>query len=143
MRRRTSPLDFVVVVSGLLGLATPVGAESGSIAIELNKLEPQAGQCAAYFVVTNASSKNYQEFKLDLVVFRPDGVIGHRFAIDLAPLKSNKRTVKLFELADTACDEVGSILINEAMGCNSDSELAADCLKDVIVSSLTKVPLTK
>jgi len=121
----------------------PVGAEQGSIAIELNKLEPHGGQCGAYFVITNASSTNYQEFELDLVLFRLDGVIGRRFAIDLAPLKANKRTVKLFELADTACEEVGSILINETMGCKSDSEPAADCLKDFTVSSLTKVALTK
>ena len=130
-------------MSGLLGSVTAVGAEQGSIAIELNKLEPHGGQCEAYFVITNASDTNYQEFKLDLVLFRLDGVIGRRFAIDLAPLKANKRIVKLFELADTACEEVGSILINETLGCKSDAEPATDCLKDFTVSSLSKVPLTK
>jgi hypothetical protein len=140
--RRQSLAIGVVLVSGLLGPAA-IAAEQVSIKLELNKLEPQGSQCAAYFVITNTSSANYQEFKLDLVLFRPDGVIGHRFAIDLAPLKANKRTVKLFELADTACDEVGSILINESIGCKSDSGPAADCLDDTAVSSLTKVPLTK
>ena len=72
-------------------------ADAGAISIELNKLEAQGSQCRAYFVVTNKNAANYQELKLDLVLFRPDGVIGRRFAVDLAPLKSNKRTVKLFE----------------------------------------------
>lgn len=143
MRRQTSLVRGIAVASGLLGSATLVGAEQGSIAIELNKLEPQGDQCAAYFVITNISSTNYQEFKLDLVLFRRDGVINRRFAIDLAPLKANKRTVKLFELADTTCDEVGSMLINETIGCKGDSEPAVDCLKDITVSSLTQVPLTK
>jgi hypothetical protein len=123
--------------------ATPVGAEQGSIAIELNKLEPQGRHCSAYFVVTNKNRTNYEEFKLDLVLFRPDGVIGRRFAIDLAPLKSDKRSVKLFELEGTPCYEVGSFLINEVMECKGDSGPTADCLKDITVSSLTKVQLTK
>ena len=118
-------------------------AEPGAIAIELNKLETQGSQCRAYFVVTNKNSADYEELKLDLVLFRPDGVIGRRFAVDLAPLKSNKRTVKLFELADTPCDDVGSLLINEVMGCRAGSGPVADCLNDISVSSLTKAQLTK
>jgi hypothetical protein len=133
----------VFIASALLGAGAPVAAEQRGIAIELNKLEPKDRQCAAYFVVTNRGSTNYQEFKLDLVIFRPDGVIGGRFAIDLAPIKANKRTVKLFELTDTSCEDVGSVLINEAMSCKGEGEPAADCLQDIAVSSLTKVPLTK
>jgi hypothetical protein len=143
VRRTINPAKCIVVAAGLLGSATPVDAEQPSIAIELNKLETRGSQCDAYFVITNGSTRNYQEFKLDLVLFRLDGVIRGRFAVDLAPLKPNKRVVKLFELTDTACDEIGSILINEAMGCKSDAEPAADCLNDVTVSSLTKVQLTK
>jgi hypothetical protein len=138
-------LAFVAL--GLVPSAAAGQAETpaapGNIAIELNKLEPQAGQCRAYFVVTNKNATNYQELKLDLVLFRADGVIGRRFAVDLGPLKSSKRSVKLFELADTACDDVGSFLINEVMECRGDSGPVADCLNDISVSSLTKAQLTK
>jgi hypothetical protein len=127
----------------LLVPGTQAKAQQGSIAIELNKLEPQGDQCRAYFVVNNKSSTNYQELKLDLVLFRPDGVIGRRFAVDLAPLKANKRAVKLFELVDTSCDEVASFLINDVMACKAESGQIGDCLKDITVSSLTKAQLTK
>jgi hypothetical protein len=127
----------------LLGLSTLVAAEQGSIAIELNKLESQDSQCRTYFVINNKNSTNYQELKLDLVLFRPDGVIGRRFTVDLAPLKADKRTVKLFVLTDTSCNEVGSFLINDVIACKAESGSAADCLKDITVSSLTNVPLTK
>ena len=118
-------------------------AEQGSIAIELNKLEPQGNQCRAYFVINNKNSASYQQLKLDLVLFRPDGVIARRFAVDLAPLSSGKRAVKLFELADTSCDDVGSFLINDVVECKADSGPIGDCLKDITVSSLTKAQLTK
>jgi hypothetical protein len=117
-------------------------AQDGSIAIELNKLEPQGQGCRAYFVVTNKSTA-YQALKLDLVLFRPDAVIGRRFAVDLGPLKADKRSVKLFDIDNTACDQIGSFLINDVMECKAESGPVADCLKDISVSTLTNVQLNK
>ena len=84
-----------------MGVAT-ARAEQGSLSIEFNKLEPQGQGCRAYFVVGNKTSTAYQELKLDLVLFRPDGVIGRRFAVDLGPLKPDKKSVKLFDIEGTA-----------------------------------------
>ena len=151
--RRLAHARFIVLVSLASAFLVPdlaAGADqaasatgAGSIAIELNKLEPQGNQCRAYFVISNKSSTNYQVLKLDLVSFRPDGVIGRRFAVDLGPIKPSRRTVKLYELADTACDDVGSVLINEVMECRADSGPVTDCLNDISVSSLAKAQLTK
>ena len=137
---RTSGFLVATVVSLNLGVA--VAQESG-IAIELNKLEPQGQGCRAYFVVGNKTNSAYQELKLDLVLFRPDGVIGRRFAVDLGPLKPDKKSVKLFDIEGTACDQVGSFLINDVMECKSDTGPVADCLKDIGVSTLTNVQLNK
>ena len=118
-------------------------AQEGPITIELNKLEPQGQGCRAYFVVGNKSSTSYQALKLDLVLFRPDGVIGRRFAVELAPLRADKRSVKLFDIEGTPCDQVGSFLINDVMECKSETGPVADCLKDIGVSTLTNVQLNK
>jgi hypothetical protein len=126
----------------LLGLGT-AAAQEGSIAIELNKLEAHNSDCRAYFVIDNKKDNTYDALKLDLVLFRPDGVIGQRFAVELAPLKAKKRTVKLFDVAGTSCDEVGSFLINDVMECKTSSGDAADCLQDISVSSRTDNQLTK
>lgn len=125
-----------------LGLGAAM-AEEGQVSVELNKLEPQGKTCRAYIVIQNKGTTNYQELKLDIVLFRPDGVIGKRFAVDLAPLKADKRTVKLFDIEDTACEEVGSFLINDVMECKSDTGALTDCLKELNVSSRTNVELTK
>ncbi len=117
-------------------------AGDAAISIELNKLEPQGQSCRAYFVVGNKGTE-YQELKLDLVLFRPDGVIGRRFAVDLAPLKADKRSVKLFDIEGTKCDEVGSFLINDVMECKAQSGTVSDCLKNISVSTRTKVELNK
>lgn len=118
-------------------------AEEGSIAIELNKLEAHDKDCRAYFVINNKNDTNYEALKLDLVLFQPDGVIGQRFAVELAPLKAKKRTVKLFDVADTACEDVGSFLINDVMECKTNTGDVSECLQDISVSSRTDNELTK
>jgi hypothetical protein len=132
-----------IVLASLLVVFGSAEAQEAPITIELNKLESQGQGCRAYFVVGNKGSTTYEALKLDLVLFRPDGVIGRRFAVDLAPLKADKRSVKLFDIEGTPCDQVGSFLINEVMECKAESGTVADCLKDISVSSLTNVQLTK
>ena len=124
-------------------LATASLAEPAALSVELNKLQPQEKGCRAYIVVNNAGTTAYQSVKLDLVLFQPDGVIARRFAIDLAPLKPQKRSVKLFDLDGTACDKVGSLLINDVVECKSDTGSLDNCLANMTLSTLTTVPFTK
>jgi hypothetical protein len=142
--RQLAATSFAVLV-GLAAqglMFSPALAEDG-LSIELNKLESQDQGCRAYFVIDNKNSTTYETLKLDFVVFGRDGVISQRFAVDLAPLNANKRTVKLFDIPDTACDQMGSILINEVMGCKVDSREDANCLQEISVSSRTDVQLVK
>ena len=124
---------------------TPAAAATpaGSTSLELNKLETYEKGCRAYMVVNNTSDVTYQAYKLDLVLFQADGIIGKRFALDLAPLKPQKKTVKLFELDGVGCDKIGSFLINEVMECKADSGPVADCLQRMSTSSLTAVKISK
>lgn len=115
----------------------------GGISLELNKLETADKGCRAYVVVTNPTDTTYDAYKLDLVMFQPDGIIGRRFAVDLAPLRPSKRTVKLFELDGTQCDGIGSFLINDVMECRSSTGPVDDCLAGITVNSLTKVEISK
>ena len=124
-------------------LSTAASADPTALSVELNKLEPQGSGCRAYVVVQNDSATQFQTVKLDLVLFQQDGVIGRRFAIDLAPLKPQKRTVKLFDLDGLACDRIGSLLINDVVECKTADGPLDDCLAGLSVKSLTNVQLSK
>jgi len=122
----------------------PATAENGDgITLELNKLEKSEKGCRAYVVVTNATSTAYEAFKLDLVMFQTDGVVGRRFALDLSPVRPDKRSVKLFDLDGAQCEQIGSFLINDVMDCRTSSGPATDCLARLKVKSLTKVEISK
>jgi len=111
--------------------------------IELNKLEASDKGCRAYMVVNNPGETAYQSFKIDLVLFQSDGVIGKRFSIDLAPLKPKKKSVKLFEIDGIQCDKIGSLLINDVMECKAEAGPLSGCLDSLKTSTLTNVQLSK
>lgn len=128
----------------LVTLGASAGAQdAAAVRLELNKLELLDAGCRAYMVIDNTSTADYDAFKLDLFLFRTDGVIGRRFAIDLAPLKASKRTVKLFDLGGTRCDEIGSFLINDILDCRVAGAAATDCLARLAPSSLSSAKLSK
>lgn len=124
--------------------APAASAASGpAVAIELNKLEVTEKGCRVYIVVNNPSDATYQSYKLDLVLFQTDGVIGRRMAIDLAPLRPLKKTVKLFDVEGIACDKIDWFLINDVMDCKSGDGAADNCLARLTTSSLSSVKLSK
>jgi hypothetical protein len=127
----------------LLGVSAAASAQNATLSVELNKLEASDKGCRAYVVINNATDALYDTMKLDLVMFQPDGIIGKRFVLDLAPLKPHKKTVKLFNLEDTPCDKVGSLLVNDIVECKAGGEAQNDCLARVSLSTLTNVTISK
>jgi hypothetical protein len=97
---------YVAVLAGcaLFCWPTSAGAEPPpTIGVELNRLEDQGGNCRAYLVITNPGSAEFSGFALDLVVFDRGGTIVRRLAVDAAPLRPAKTSVKVFDIAETAC----------------------------------------
>ena len=140
---RMVPAAAAAAVLAVCGATIALADPAKQVTLELNKLEAQDKSCRAYLVVSNDGTTVYQSFKLDLVMFQPDGVIGKRFALDLAPIKAGKKTVKLFDLDGVACDKVGSFLVNDIMECKSDGAAAEDCLSRLTLSSLGQVKISK
>lgn len=117
--------------------------ENGQIEVELNKLETIDTGCRIYVVVNNKSDTEFKTLKLDLVLFRTDGIVDQRFFVDLAPLRKEKRIVKLFELSKVACNDIGSFLVNDVVECRNTTESVDNCLSRMSVSSLAKAKLSK
>lgn len=138
------------VAGGALALGLMAGAASGTlaqnktgIAIELNKLEPVEGSCRAYFVVRPEGTTEYKEFKMELLVFDTGGVIQKWLAIDAAPLRAGKTSVKLFDVSGVTCDKIGSVLLNDVTACADQSGEIAACVERVAPSSKAKATFYK
>jgi uncharacterized membrane protein len=114
-------------------IALPALAASG-VSIELNRLEARDQSCRVSLVVGNPGDKAYDSLKLDLVFFDKEGVISRRLAVEAGPVRAAKTTVKLFDAADTPCDGVSRVLLNDITACGGEQ----DCLGLVSTSSRVK-----
>ena len=100
-RRRISILG---TTAALLAAGTlPALAEDPPVVVELNRLEEQGADCRAYLLLDNRGKTAFDVFKLDLVVFDKGGVIARRLALDVGPMRAEKKGVKVFDLSGLAC----------------------------------------
>lgn len=113
------------------------------ISLELNRLDESGANCRASFVIANPAAAAYSSFKLDLVVFDKGGTIIRRLAADVAPLRPDKTSVKIFDIPETRCATIGSILVNDVLDCRDGDKAVADCVGHLTVTSKTPVKLLK
>ena len=134
----------VLVWWALVCWPAPGGAEPPpTIGVELNRLEDQGGNCRVYLVITNPGAAEFSSFALDLVVFDRGGTIMRRLAVDVAPLRPAKTTVKVFDISETSCSAIGSILVNDVIHCRDKSGDIAGCVDRLSTSSKLAVSLLK
>jgi hypothetical protein len=139
-----APYIALLVWSALLCWPAPSGAEPPStIGVELNRLEDQGGNCRAYLVITNPGSEEFSGFTLDLVVFDGGGTIMRRLAVNASPLRPAKTSVKVFDIAETACRAIGSILVNDVIHCRDKTGDVTGCVDRLTTSSKLAVSLLK
>src|SRR5690625_761755 len=72
--------------------------DSGTLLVELNRLDPVENTCKASLVISNQTETGFESLALDLVIFDNDGIIAGRMAVELAPLPSSKTSVRAFSL---------------------------------------------
>ena len=86
------------VPAGAAGTAEPV------ITIDLNRLEAAENACRIFLVFENKTAHAFTALKLDLVMFGPDGVIAKRLAVESAPLRAGKTSLKVFDVEGLPCE---------------------------------------
>jgi hypothetical protein len=118
-------------------------ARAAGMSLELNKLEDRDGGCRAYLVFDNRTDAKFDSFKLDLVLFGTDGVIIRRMAVEAAPLRPEKKAVKLFDINGTACNAIGSVLVNDVLGCQGGEGDPGDCIGRLAVGSRVSATMMK
>ncbi len=116
-------------------------AASGTVKIELNKLEAQGASCQAYMVLQNETDAAFEVFSLDLVLFGTDGIIAKRLAVNMAPMRAGRTSVKVFSVKELTCNAIGRVLINGVLKCESGGTPRSDCPDLISAASRNAVEL--
>ncbi|MEM9148676.1 MAG: Tat pathway signal sequence domain protein [Pseudomonadota bacterium] len=116
------------VLLALSGIgALEARAQEAGLSIELNRLDTQAEACQAFLVMENGTEIAFEELVLDLVMFGDDGIIARRLAVDIAPLRAGRISVKVFAVEGTACEAIGRVLLNDVLSCAGAEGPVAGC----------------
>jgi hypothetical protein len=118
-------------------------AQEAPLRIELNKLESFEAGCRSFFLFRNRSDLTLSEFEMSLAILDKAGVIDRLLTIDAAPLPADRTTLKLFEIPEIACDDIGEVILHDIASCATASGEAQDCFALIELSSLAPAPLVK
>ena len=125
-------------------LTSAARAETGRLSIEVNKFEEiEGGGCRAFFLFRNGTATSFEGFEMSLAIFDRQGVIDRLLSIDAAPLPVARTTLKLFEIPQIACADIGQILLHDVPVCKPQNAEATDCYPMIDLTSKTPAALVK
>ncbi len=127
----------------LLALLAAPMAHAQSLTVELNKLEDVETGCQAFFLFKNDRTENLTGFEMSLAILSPDGIIDRLLTIDAAPLPAQRTTLKLFEIPDTQCANIGEVLLHDIPNCTPQNGDPLDCFSFLELNSRAAAPLVK
>jgi hypothetical protein len=110
-------------------------ASARMVTVELNKLESVDGACRVYLLLHNGTETSFDKLQIELVSFEPNGEIGQRIAVDLAPLQAGRTVVRLFDLPKVDCQQIAKVLLNDVIACSPAPAAGTSCLDDLQPSS--------
>ena len=136
-------LAIAALFGALLYPAAEAWAEA-SLPIELNKLEQRDNDaCRAYMVFQNKLGEPISALRLDLILFRTDGIIESRLALDAGRMPVDKTVVKLFDIPGLSCADIGQMLLNSVLQCETAAGVRDDCISLVETTSRASASLKK
>jgi hypothetical protein len=116
---------------------------TAQLGVELNRLEQLDSVCRVYLVFENQLGSPLDKLQLELVLFDSQGFVWRRLTLDAAPIAEDKTSVKLFDLADTQCDQMGRILINDLIEIAGPDGALPNDVAQLNLSTKLKVDLFK
>jgi hypothetical protein len=130
---------FGLALAGLLAAAASAdafaqGAAAG-IKIELNGSDANAKACRLSFVVTNEQTAAIDDMALELVLFDKAGRVDRFVVVRTAKIPAGKNRVRQFDIPETACADIGRVLLNDVKECKGEGRTPALCADAIAVST--------
>lgn len=148
-------MHFIKRISYILtGIGLAIGVNTNAQAseqdqkliVDLQKAEQLQQACRVSFLFQNKLSHPLKDMILDAAVLDKDGLAQQFLMLQTGQLSKGKRRIRQYDLADTKCQDVGEILINDIAECQgmsaeTDKLTTESCLSALSVSSRSKIKL--
>lgn len=118
-------------------------AEEGAISIELNTLRQSERGCLLTFVAENGLGSDLEGAAYEVVLFDADGLVERLTVLDFQDLPDGRTRVRQFNIADTECDGLSRILVNDQSRCEGTDIAPETCVDRLSVASQSDVELAR
>ncbi|MCA8910053.1 MAG: Tat pathway signal protein [Rhodospirillaceae bacterium] len=142
IRSLLTGIAVALAVTGGPASAQDAAGLTGTIAIELNRMEdtPNNG-CRVFFVLNNDTDVTLTALQPDIYVFGADGVILRRMVFNAPPMPEGSQRAMALDLADQSCSGIGRMLLNGVLLCETADGPRDDCWSALAASSRASVSL--
>lgn len=130
-----------VVMMAAATLPGQLLAQDSRLSVELNEVAPSEKGCKLTFVATNGLARSLDKASFEFVLFDGKGLVERMAVLDFRDLPAGKMKVRQFDLAGTKCDQVKSLLINDAPVCTGEGVAKDACMKALATGSKLPVEL--
>lgn len=134
-------LTLVAALFGTAAQADDATPSTGGVALELNAADLVGEACRITFVATNTGTAPIDRAVYETVLFGADGAVMMLTLFDFGALPVGVPRVRQFQIADTACGRIGSLLINGAGTCTVNDAASDACTKGLATSSRLNIAL--
>jgi len=130
-----------LALSALTAIAAPGAALAqdgggGGFTLELNNATTVEANCRVTYVATNGLGTDLEEMTLELAVFDGEGTVTDtRILLDFGAMAAGKTKAIAFDLAETTCEDISRLLVNDVAECTAADGSEPDCLEALRTSS--------
>lgn len=119
--------------------AAQQGADTASLTIELNSLQPSDRGCRLSFVANNGLENDIEKVAYEMVLFDAAGLVERITVFDFKDIPAGKTRVRQFDLAGADCAKVSRVLVNDAKACAGPSLDPAACMRRLKTATKAQV----
>jgi len=118
--------------------AQPPGG--GSFTLELNNAATVEANCRVTYVATNGMGTDLDSMTLEMAVFDAAGTVTDtRILLDFGAMAAGKTKAIAFDLAETTCEDISRLLVNDVAECTAADGSEPDCLAALETSSRAEI----
>ncbi len=143
MSRTLTALALSAMTAAAPGLAPAQQAESengGGLTLELNTTATVEQSCRVTYVATNNLGTDLETMTLEMAVFDAEGTVTDtRILLDFGTMMAGKTKAIAFDLAETTCEDISRLLVNDVPECTATDGSEPDCLAALETSSRAEI----
>lgn len=113
--------------------------DGGALHVQLNTLQQNEAACRVTFVVNNELGNQLDEAAFEIALFDRDGLVERMTIVDFGALEEDRTKVRQFDLADTQCESIGRVLVNDATQCSGPHIEADACMSELVTDNRSNV----